>query len=169
VIDSKNLSGALGLIVLRTARAIEEGVDHSALVEMIENWIADSRIFVSVKTLDYMVRGGRVSHLKGFVAKLLNVNPIVSMDSNGKSLLFGKTFSQKTNVEKVLSHIKQISEGKRIWNYIVLHANNSEGAKMYSNGMRLITGREPISTINISPVIGSNAGVGALSVALMFE
>jgi DegV family protein with EDD domain len=169
VINSKNLSGALGLIILRIAQAIESGQSHGKIVEMAEKWVADSRIFVSVKTLKYMVRGGRVSYIKGLVARLLNVNPIVSMDENGKSMVFGKTYSQKSNMEKVMEHIKDISKEKIIWNYIVLHANNDEGAQWYTNSMRSLTGKEPTSVVNISPVIGANAGIGAASVAFMFD
>jgi uncharacterized protein len=169
VINSKNLSGALGLIILRIAQAIDEGQSHDRIVEMAEKWVADSRIFVSVKTLKYMVRGGRVSHFKGLIAKLLNVNPIVSMDENGKSIVFGKTYSQKSNMEKVMDHIKVISKEKNIWNYIVLHANNDEGSLWYANSMKNLTGKEPISVVNISPVIGANAGIGAASVAFMFD
>ena len=169
VINSKNLSGALGLIVLRIAEAIEKGYNHQEIVSMTEKWVADSKIFVSVKTLKYMVKGGRVSHLKGFVAKLLNVNPIVSMDEQGKSIVFGKTYSQSSNMEKVMEHIKEISKNKSDWNYIVLHADNETGAKWYTNKMKDLTGKDPASIVNISPVIGANAGIGATSVAFMFE
>jgi len=169
VINSKNLSGALGLITLRIAEAIESGQSHENIVELAEKWVADSRIYVSVKTLKYMVRGGRVSHFKGFIAKLLNVNPIVSMDENGKSMVFGKTYSQKSNMEKVMEHIKVISKEKSIWKYIVLHANNDEGAQWYTDKMKLLTGMEPTSVVNISPVIGANSGIGTASVAFMFE
>lgn len=169
VINSKNLSGALGLIVLRIAQAIDEGHKHDQIVEMAERWVANSKIFVSVKTLKYMVRGGRVSHFKGLIAKILNINPIVSMDENGKSMVFGKTYSQKSNMEKVMEHIKAISKDKNIWNYIVLHANNDEGAQWYSEQMKNLTGKDPKSVVNISPVIGANAGIGAASVAFMLD
>jgi hypothetical protein len=100
VIDSKNVSGALGLIVLRIARAIEKGATHDAIVDQAARWVDDTRILVSVKTLKYMVRGGRVSPLKGLLANLLNLNPIVSMDADGNSMVSGKTFSQKVQHEK---------------------------------------------------------------------
>jgi DegV family protein with EDD domain len=169
VINSKNISGALGLITLRIAQAIEAGQSHDTIIKMADKWVADSRIFVSVKTLKYMVRGGRVSHFKGFVASILNINPIVSMDENGKSVVFGKTYNQKSNMEKVMQHIKTISTNKSIWNYVVLHANNHEGAQWYNEKMKSLTGKVPKSVVNISPVIGSNTGIGAVSVAFMFE
>ncbi|HOB83757.1 MAG TPA: DegV family protein [Bacteroidales bacterium] len=169
VINSRNLSGALGLIVLRTAKAIESGKSHDEIVALTEKWIRNARILVSVKTLKYLVRGGRVSHIKGWIANLLNINPIVSVDETGKSIVFDKAFSQKANMQKVMDHIKKTGEGKTIWNYIVLHANNEDAAKWYSEEMEKLTSIKPVSVVNISPVVGLNAGVGAASVALMYE
>jgi hypothetical protein len=169
VINSKNLSGALGLIILRTAQAIESGYAHDEIISMAERWIRDTFIFVSVKTLKYMVRGGRVSNFKGFMAGLLNVNPIVSMDGNGSSYLFGKTYSQRSNMEKVMLHLRSICKGREIWNYIVLHAHNPEAAAWYTGRMQVFTGKEPVAVVNISPVIGANAGIGTAAVALMFK
>jgi DegV family protein with EDD domain len=169
VVDSKNISGALGLIVLRVARSIEEGWPIEAIEQSIKTWIDNSKIFVSVKNLKYMIRGGRVSRPKGFIANLFGIKPIVSMDSNGKSVLMGQTLSQVSNISKVMKHIKNISREKRIWEYIVLHAQNPEGAEIYKEKMFQLTGKNPVSVVDISPVIGMNAGIGSTAVSLLFE
>ena len=169
VINSRNLSGALGFILLRAAQAIETGYSHDEVVAMTEKWIENTRIFVSVRTLKYMVRGGRVSAAKGLIASILNINPIVSIDETGKAIVFDKAFNQKANMEKVMGHIRKISENNKIWNYIVLHANNIEAAEWFSEKMENLTSRKPVSVVNISPVIGANAGVGAASVALLYD
>ena len=169
VLNSRNLSGSLGLIILRAAQAIEKGLSHNEVVAMTEKWIENTRIFVSVRTLKYMVRGGRVSATKGLIATILNINPIVSIDKTGKAFVFDKAFSQKSNMEKVMGHIRKISESNRIWNYIVLHANNVKAAEWFSEKMETLTGRKPVSVVNISPVIGANAGEGAASVALLYD
>lgn len=169
VINSKNLSGALGLIVLRAAQAIEAGLSHEEIVAMAKQWVRDTQIYVSVRTLRYMVRGGRVSPFKGFMAKMMNVNPIVSMDEHGASYVFGKTYSQQSNMEKVMAHLHKTLNNREIWNYIVLHAQNEEAAAWYASKIKEFTGKEPLAVVNISPVIGANAGIGAASVALMLN
>ena len=169
VIDSKTVSGALGLIVLRIARAIEKGDAYDTIVRKTARWVNDTRILVSVRTLKYMVRGGRVSPLKGWVAKLLNLNPIVSMDANGNSMIVGKAFSQRSNMKAVLRHFQRASKHRAIWNYMVLHANNLPAADWYAQRMSAITAKAPASVINISPVIAANAGLGAASVAFMVD
>ena len=169
VIDSKNLSGALGLIVLKVAQSIEAGWTIEAIAEGAKTWVDNSKIFVSVKNLKYMIKGGRVSKPKGFIANLLGIKPIVSMDSSGKSVLFGQTFSQRANISKVMKHIKSISNEKQLWNYIVLHAQNPAGAEIYCEKMFHLTGKKPVSVVDISPVIGMNAGIGSTAVSLLFE
>jgi DegV family protein with EDD domain len=169
VLNSKSISGALGLIVLRTAQAIEAGYSHDQVVAMAKKWIRDTRIYVSVRTLKYMVRGGRVSAFRGLVARALNINPIVSVDETGKAIVFDKAFNQKANMEKVMKNIRALIQGKGIWNYIIMHANNENAARWYSDKMEELTLKKPASVVNISPVIGSHAGIGAASVALLFE
>jgi len=169
VIDSKNVSGALGLLTLRIAQSVEEGIPIEKIVEATERWKMDAKIFVSVKDLKYMIKGGRVSKQKGYIANLLGINPIVSMAVDGKSVLFGYTFSQQANINKVMKHIEKISTGKTVWNYIVLHAHNLPGAQIYADKMFVLTGKKPVSCVDISPVIGMNAGIGTIAVALLFD
>lgn len=169
VINSKNLSGGLGLLILRAAKAIEEGHTHNEVVAMTQKWTSDLKIFVSVRDIKYLIRGGRLSAGKGLIARLLNINPIVSVDDTGKAIVFGKTFNQKANMDKVINHIIKVSQGKTIWNYTVLHANNIDAANWYSEKMENLTGKPPASLLNISPIIGANAGVGAAGIAFLYE
>ena len=168
-IDSRTLTGSLGLIVLRTAMAIENGSSLAELLDLTAGWIKKTRVFVSVKTMKFMVRGGRVSRPKGWIAGLLNLKPIVTLDDNGKAVLTGKTFSQLSNVRLVMKKVASLVKEEPVWNYIVMHAHDPAGASIYCELMRQVTGREPLSVEDISPVIGINAGVGATAVSIMFE
>jgi DegV family protein with EDD domain len=169
VINSKSLSGALGLLLLRAAQAIESGHNHEEVVEMTEKWVKNVKVLVSVKDLKYLIRGGRLSATRGLVARILNINPIVSIDESGKAIVFDKSFNQKATMEKVISYVKKITSGQHVWNYIVLHANNDEAARWYTEKMEEITSKKPVSVVNISPVIGANTGIGAGAVAFLTE
>ena len=169
VINSKSLSGALGLLILRAAQAIEAGSSHDQIVTLAEQWVRDVKILVSVRDLKYLIRGGRLSATKGFIARLLNVNPIVSVDETGKAVVFDKSFNQRATMDKVISHVKKYTREKSVWNYIILHASNDEAAKWYADRMEEITSKKPVSVVNISPVIGANTGIGAAAVAFLPE
>lgn len=169
VIDSKNLSGALGLLVLKAAQNIESGNSFESVVKSLESDVSKAKIYVSVRDLKYMIKGGRVSKPAGFVASLFGINPVISMDKDGKSHLFGNTFSQRASLNKIYRHIEKTIEGKSIWNYILLHAHNPEAVRRTRDKMIKVTGKEPISIVDISPVIGMHAGNGAIAVSLMFN
>ena len=169
VIDSKNLSGALGLLVLKAAQNIEAGKPVESIVKLIKNDVLQTKIFVSVRDLRSMIKGGRVSKPKGFIASALGLNPVISMDENGKSLLFGNTFSQQSSLKKIQRHIQKIGHGKTVWNYIILHAHNPEGAQNTEKNMVKIVGKKPVSVVDISPVIGMHAGNGAIAISLLFN
>lgn len=169
VIDSRNVSGSLGLLTLRIAKAIESGESHEAIVSSVEKWIPKTRIFVSVRNLKYMIRGGRVSRTRGYLAGLMNVKPIVSMAEDGSSLLFDKAFSQSANMKRVMNHTRAFLKNQKLWNYIVLHAEGQDSASWYSHEMMTLTGKPPLDVINISPVIGLSAGKGTAAIAIMTE
>ncbi len=159
----------MGLLVLKAAKNIEAGKSVESISETLKKDVLLSKIFVSVRDLQYMIKGGRVSKPKGIIASTLGLNPVISMDENGKSLLFGKTFSQQASLKKIFKHIKKISSGKTLWNYIILHAHNSDGAQQAEDKMFEITGKKPVSVVNISPVIGMHAGIGTIGISLMFD
>ena len=169
VIDSRHLSGSLGLLVLYAAEAIEAGRSHNEIVSEVEKRREDASILVSVPTLKYMVRGGRVSPMKGWVANLLNLKPIVSLNQEGESVLFDKAFSQKGSMKKILALLEKRLAGNRVWKYALLHAHDPEGALWFGRKIAEVLGEKAAFTVDISPAVGVSAGFGAVAVALLTE
>lgn len=169
LIDSRQLSASLGLIVLRTAEAIRNGKKHEDIVELAEDWIAKTKLFVDIQTLKYMVRGGRVSPMKGFLAKALNLKPIISLDEEGKATSSGKSFSRKGNMKKILRLAEDFSHRGEIWNYSIVHAQNLKRAQTYAEELEKRLQKKPAYIIDISPVIGVHNGIGAVGIALMLK
>lgn len=60
---------------------------------LAESLIPRTQVFVAVPSLDARIRGGRVSPLKGRIAKALRVLPIISLDHQGRSCSAGQAFS----------------------------------------------------------------------------
>jgi hypothetical protein len=169
VANSKTLTAGLGLIVLRSARALEEGATYEELVDKMEEWTAKSVVRVSVKTLKYIVRTGRVSPLKSFVAKMLDLKPIIAIDDEGKAALFSKSFSEMGSMKKVIQDISQVTKGKKIWEYAITHANNPFAAQWFAKEMENLTGKKPVFIEHASPALAANTGPGIACVSLMLE
>ena len=169
VIDSQCLSGTLGLLLYRAALALEDGMSHDELVAKVEEWKKKALIYVSPFTMKNFVRGGRVSKTKGFIARIMNVKPVISM-KNGVADILDKAYSLKANQRMVLRYVeKAIREHGKIWKYCIVHANNIEGANLFAAKVEALTGMKPAYFYNISPVVGVNAGTNTLAVSILFD
>lgn len=169
VIDSRQLSVSQGLIVYRIALAIQDGKSHSQILDLADDWIQKTRILVDIQTLEYMVRGGRVSPLKGMVAKALNLKPIISLDSEGKAIGYGRSFSRRQNMNKIVGLVDNMQKQGDIWNYAIVHAQNRGRADRYAELLSEEIGKPPLYIMDISPVVGVHNGIGAVGIGLMYE
>lgn len=168
-VDSKQLSVSQGLIVYRLAQAIEAGRTYAELKTLAQEYVAKTRVYVDVATLKYMVRGGRVSPMKGLVAKLLNLKPIISLDAEGKAMAAGKSFNRQGNLDKIKKLVADYGRESPVWNYAIVHARALERAQLYAAELEKIVGKPPAYIQEISPVIGAHNGIGVVGIGLMHE
>ncbi len=169
LLDSRQTSGAAGLIALRIAEDIEQGLPHNEVLARAQEWITKCKLFVGAKSLKSFVKGGRVSPAKGFIGSMLNAKPIISIDETGKAQLFDKAFSYKGSFKKILGHVTRYMNGKKLWGYCLFHASDPETANWYAKEIEAITGQKPRYIMEVSPVLAISAGMGAVGVALMLE
>ncbi|MFO7734003.1 MAG: DegV family protein, partial [Candidatus Aminicenantes bacterium] len=169
VVNSGHLSVSEALVVLRVAEAVREGRTFEDISSSSAEWVRKTRLWVDVRTLKYMVRGGRVSPAKGLLAAVLNIKPIVSLDADGKAVALGKSFSRRGNMKKILALIREGSAGRKVWNYGLVHAQNPYRALRYADELQAMLGAPPAFVSDVSPVVGVHNGIGVVGIALMFE
>ncbi|MBN2173478.1 MAG: DegV family EDD domain-containing protein [Bacteroidales bacterium] len=167
--SSNKTTVGLGLLVLRAAEAIEKGTSFESLSNQIDDWVQKSHLLVSAQTLKYMIRGGRVSAVKGFIGKLMGVQPIVKVNTEGKTELFGKPTSTRQSMKIVINETVKLIDGKKLWGYAIAHANNMKGAEWYAHEMEQITGQKPKFINSASPVLGAHVGPGVVGLAVLLE
>lgn len=169
VIDSRQNSGAEGLLVMKAAELIHAGHDFDHIVRTIEGLRDKTRILVSVNTLKYMVRSGRLGKISGLAGKIMNLKPVVSLDKNGKGMIEGKAFSEKANTRIIMDILRKTDAEKGITRYAIGHANDPKRAQEFRTSCVKILGKEPEYIMNISPIVGMSAGVGSVAVSYMCE
>lgn len=165
VFDSKQNSGAEGLVVLEAAKMVEAGKNTSEIMDQLNDFTKRTKIFVSVNTLKYMVKQGRVSKVTGFAAKIMNLKPVIGIDEFGKGIIARKALSLNGNVRQIL---ELVSKGK-VSQYAIVHSEAEERANKLALKIEKMTGLKPLYTMSISPVVSMNAGLGTIAVALTYE
>jgi len=169
IYNSRSLSAGLGLVVLRVARAVEDGMSLEEILPKIDTWISKSYIRVTIPTLNYIIKSGRISNFKSFVARTLDLKPVIEIDKEGKAEIAGKSLSIKGSHKKLLTIVRKILQGEKIWEYAITHANNQEVAEYYAGEMEKLTGKKPLFMDHVSPVLVANVGPGVVAVSLMLK
>ncbi len=169
VVDSKRLTSALGLTVLRAAEAIENGLGHDEIVAQLSTWHEKSKILVTSRSMKFMVRSGRVSKTKGIVGKIFGIKPIVEVMNHGKTEVFGKPLSEKASMKMVMKEMERFIGNNEVWGYAITHSANTEGAMWYAGQMEAITGQKPVFINQASPVLAANVGLGVVALSVLLK
>jgi hypothetical protein len=169
VVDSKNVCIGLGLILREAAEAIESGAKPEEVKRRVDWAIQNVRLFVSVETMDYLIRGGRVSRFRGAIARLLNLKPILTINNEGKAEVVAKTFGGEHGRRKLMEVVKREAAGKRNLRFLVAHANAPETAEFHADWIRKYFEVPEVSIVSVSPALGAHAGPGAAGIAFLGE
>ena len=169
VLDSKRLASGQGLLVLRAAMAADEGMSKNEIVSQMDTWIKNTRSFVSVKTLKYLIRSGRVSPMKGAIGKFFNLKPLVIVNDDGRTEVIGKPFTEKGSIELAMKEIRKLVAEYDIWGYAISHANNPSTSDYYSQEMEKLTGMKPIYVTDAPPALALNTGLGVVALSVMIK
>jgi DegV family protein with EDD domain len=167
VINTKQNSGAQGLLVKKCAEFIQEGLSHDEIVKRIEVNLSASKILVQVRTIDNMIKSGRLSVRAGKLAKSVGLKPIITLDSDGKGALESIAFSISGSNKKIIKHINKIIQTHEIEQYNIVHVNNEAGAKELARFMTPIIGFEPAYITETSSIVAVSAGEGAVALSYL--
>jgi DegV family protein with EDD domain len=169
VIDGKNVSVGLGLVLVEAIKAIEHKKSPEETVLRIKEAALNTHMFIGLPTLRYLVKGGRVTKTKGIIAHLLNINPILTISVEGKLVPVSKARGKK-NIEKQIFNLidqkKQKMTGEI--SFAVAHTNAPELGEHISQRIKkdFERGTGAVPMMNASPVLGAHAGPGAYGIAI---
>lgn len=165
-VDTKTLSSGSGWQVEAAARAARAGWTRDRILKLIEVIGAATDSIYTLKDLEYLIHGGRISHMKGLVASLLNIKPLIGVEKeNGTYVQLGQTRTFKKAVTKLAEHmLGHHPEGSPL-RVQVLHSNNPEGAVMLHDEVdrRFDCTWRPIGSISL--VLGAHTGPSMVGVA----
>lgn len=169
VIDGNKLTVALGLPVLEAAKAAQKGLSAPEVARAAKRAVENVSIFVTLDTLDYAVKGGRVSKGQGVVAKLLNIKPILTFDHNGKPATVAKAFGLARQERALIKQVREKVYGRANLRFAIAHAAAPDTAARFADILKKEFGAEPDFISEASPVLGLHSGPGACAVAVLTD
>lgn len=170
LIDSESTSMAMGFQVLAAARVAAMGASLHDCKAVAEKARSQTGVYFALETLEFLKRGGRIGGAAAFLGTVLNLKPLLELrDGRIESVDKVRTFSK--TLERLLDLVEEkLADNPGPVRLCVIHGDSPAEARQLLEGAlhrfssSLITDAE-IS--DVSPVIGTHAGPGALGLAFM--
>jgi DegV family protein with EDD domain len=166
VIDTKTLSAAAGWQVEAAARAARAGWLKEQILGLMERISDASESVYTLKELKYLIHGGRISHMKGLIASLLNIKPMIGVEKvNGTYVQLGQMRSFKAAVRGLADRIANLHTPGSDLRVQVLHSYNPQGAAMLREFIDQRFNCSWLPEGNLSLVLGAHTGPSMVGVA----
>lgn len=164
IVDSRNNSMGLGWQVIAAARAREAGGDLAAMVAAAAPVREDMRYYISLDTIDYLSKGGRISEAARFLNSILNIKPLIYV--NPVSGTVGASIparSRRTAIDGLYKEFfRQIPAGRPL-HITVLHNDALPEAQALAERVRAEHAPQEMFIRIVSPVLGVHTGPRALA------
>jgi DegV family protein with EDD domain len=114
VVDSMLVDIGPGMLALAAGEAMRAKIPMRKTVSMLETMASRARFCSTVATLDNLVRGGRASFLRAWVANFLDIKPLLGME-NGEVSNAGKIRGNADRAEAMTNELAKVGTGKKVW------------------------------------------------------
>ncbi len=169
VFDSRNATGGQRMIVEFACRLRDEGRNAAEIIAGLESIRDRVELYACVNTLDYLHKGGRISHAVYTLGSLAQIKPIISVDTEGKVMLPAKVMGMRKGMDFLCKRLsaRKPDNGHRVY---VMYTNNRSVAetlaqRMAANGWQI----PDEQIIQVGAAIGAHVGPDACGVVYIGE
>lgn len=128
-VDTKTLSAPAGWQVEAAARATKAGWALDRILSLLKRIGEACESIYTLDELKYLIHGGRISHMKGVIASLINIKPLIGVEKeNGTYVQLGQVRTFKGAMNGLVEQIKKKHPLGSELRVQVLHSNNPDGA-----------------------------------------
>lgn len=163
VFDTRQNSIAQGLLVYELAQLLgHKSLDY--LLRKIKKFIDNSKILVTIESLDPMIQCGRISPTVGKMAKKLSLLPVITLDDAGKGAIYAPVFSSRQGLKKICKRLKKIHTLRGILSYAITHVENPDVAERTAKELTKLLGFPPQYIAHTSTIVAKGSGQGTIGV-----
>jgi DegV family protein with EDD domain len=170
LVDSASASLGVGLLALRGAELAEAGKRGADIAAELNRLKRQSGCFVTVDRFDNLIRSGRVTRGKAWLAGMLDVKPILALDASGRIQPVDRVRGRDNVVPRVLSLLeKRLTPRPRAVRFGVVHAEAPEVAERVRTALVAAYQPRDCFVSLATGVLGTHVGAGAWGVFYMVE
>jgi DegV family protein with EDD domain len=163
IIDSLGASFGYGLLAILANHILKKSQTWEEAEHQILQVRNNMRYVFTLDTLEYLVKGGRVSKTAGLIGGLLDVKPLLHFSPDGRIEPFGKVRSRKAALRKLVEIIHEEIRDPENQVIGISHAACLEDAEFLAQEIRKQINVKDILISKVGCVVGSHTGPGTLA------
>ena len=170
VADSLAASSGYGLLMDAIADKRDEGMDIDELFQWTTEHLLTLNHWFFSTDLTFFIRGGRISKSAGTIGNLLNICPLMNVNSEGKLIVREKIRTKRKVIKEMVAKMEEQArdgldyDGKCYISHSACYEDTKAVADLIEERFPKLNGKVEINSIGT--VIGSHTGPG--TVALFF-
>jgi DegV family protein with EDD domain len=171
VVNNQRISVTQRQSVLEARRMANEGMTASAIKEKLEETKMESTIYITLDTLEYLKKGGRITPAAALLGTFLRIKPVLTIQGE-KLDAFAKARTMKQAKTMMITAAKKDMEerfgdpeGNRT-SIAIAHSNNEAAAMEFKKELEEVfpnTGEIYVDNLSLS--VSCHIGPGALAIA----
>lgn len=160
VLDSTQLSLGMGFLVEKAAQMAATGKKAEEIVSKLREIMPRTYVFAALDTLEYLRRSGRMHIAVARFGELLRLKPLVFM--NGGKPDAHRVRTRQKAMDRLFTWLDKHGPFEQL---AIVHAGVQERAEALREEARKYFPDGEIIIQQITPVLGTNLGIGALGFA----
>ena len=109
VVDTRNATGGQRMLVEHAVKLRDEGKSAAEIVAAVEELRGRIVLYACINTLEYLYKGGRISHLSYTLGTLAQIKPIIHVDHHGRVDIPAKAMGMR----KGMDHLCKQADAKK--------------------------------------------------------
>ncbi|WP_018249799.1 DegV family protein [Orenia marismortui] len=157
VVDSKTVTGALGLIVIEAAKAISNGSSLDETINLISQLKENINTYFTIDDLSYLERGGRIGKATAFVGNLFNVKPILTID-NGEITPYKKIRGERKLYKTLTKLVRKELDDNKGHKLVILYGKYLDNANKLRDILTDEFEWEEVSMLQLGSIVSAHVG-----------
>ena len=167
VLDTRTAAGAQGFLVLAAAQVAASGGSLTQAIQAVEQLAPKVHIFITVDTLHFLAKGGRVPKAAAWAGSLLSIKPILQV-AEGEALPFERIRTKPKAIKRLLE-IMEKRAGQKGVHVNLMHAGVPEEAEELKKQLLARFDCAELYVTEFTPVMGVHTGPGLVGLAFYSE
>ncbi|MDF2838292.1 MAG: degV family protein [Paenibacillus sp.] len=165
VIDSRSASYGIGALVVRAAEMANAGHGKEEILAEVERLRNDITIYFLVDSLDHLHKGGRIGRASALIGSILNIKPILSLDTDGSVHAVDKVRGTKKAMGRISEMLKN-NYGSDPVSLTIFKTDDEAAAEELGERVKADLNVKVVGYATVGPVIGTHAGPGTSAVLI---